>query len=309
MKFFPVSRVATFKRFSSVALGLLLPLTLATARPADAQEDGPDFYVVNDNLRGQISLSNLETVTRFGFSFIRVANTRRITGLQRNERILGIDFRPATGQLYGLGSSSRLYLIDKNTAAATQVGKRFVIPLTGTSFGFDFNPTVDRIRVTSDADQNLRLNPNNGAVVDFNPGTTNVEADGNLTYGDGSNPSIGGSAYINNDTDPNTGTVLYNIDTVRDTLVTQGTTNGTVSPNSGQLFTVGSLEADATYTVGFDIVTASGQNVAYAILRRSRQGASSPAVLSIVDLGTGRANLLGLILDTQNIVGFAIETS
>ena len=30
-----------------------------------------------------------------------------ITGLQPGESILGIDFRPATGQLYGLGSTSR----------------------------------------------------------------------------------------------------------------------------------------------------------------------------------------------------------
>src|SRR6186713_1397243 len=32
-----------------------------------------------------------------------------VTGLQANETVLGIDFRPATGQLYALGSTSRLY--------------------------------------------------------------------------------------------------------------------------------------------------------------------------------------------------------
>ncbi len=31
-----------------------------------------------------------------------------ITGLQTGESILGIDYRPGTGQLYGLGSSNRL---------------------------------------------------------------------------------------------------------------------------------------------------------------------------------------------------------
>ena len=35
-----------------------------------------------------------------------------VTGLQSNEVITGIDFRPATGQLYGVGSSSRLYTIN-----------------------------------------------------------------------------------------------------------------------------------------------------------------------------------------------------
>ena len=37
--------------------------------------------------------------------------------------------------------------------------------LAGSDFGFDFNPTVDRIRLISDADQNLRLNPMTGGVA------------------------------------------------------------------------------------------------------------------------------------------------
>lgn len=35
-----------------------------------------------------------------------------VRGLQRGEEILGLDMRPATGQLYALGSSSRIYTID-----------------------------------------------------------------------------------------------------------------------------------------------------------------------------------------------------
>jgi hypothetical protein len=31
--------------------------------------------------------------------------------------------------------------------------------------GFDFNPTVDKIRVTSDADDNLRLDPDPGSLL------------------------------------------------------------------------------------------------------------------------------------------------
>jgi hypothetical protein len=39
-------------------------------------------------------------------------------------------------------------------AVATQVGSgTFLVPLQGSSFGFDFNPTVDRIRIVSDANQ------------------------------------------------------------------------------------------------------------------------------------------------------------
>src|SRR5678809_1253267 len=65
-----------------------------------------------------------------------------ITGLQAGETILGIDFRPATKQLYGLGSTSRIYTISLSTGAATAVGSPFTPALSGTAFGFDFNPTV-----------------------------------------------------------------------------------------------------------------------------------------------------------------------
>src|SRR5215204_431048 len=88
-----------------------------------------------------------------------------VTGLQLGEDLLGIDVRPATGQLYGLGSTSRLYTIDQTTGVATQVGAAGAFLLSGADFGFDFNPVPDRIRVVSDADQNLRLNPNDGSVT------------------------------------------------------------------------------------------------------------------------------------------------
>src|SRR5687768_3848258 len=51
-----------------------------------------------------------------------ILSTTSISGLQPGETILAIDFRPLTGQLYGLGSSSRLYVINLATGAATQVG-------------------------------------------------------------------------------------------------------------------------------------------------------------------------------------------
>src|SRR5437870_5483211 len=71
-----------------------------------------------------------------------------ITGLQPNEQILTIDFRPRTGQLYGLGSalpdavgkhaSSRIYTIDPLTGAASAVAAAFAVPLDGFAFGFSF---------------------------------------------------------------------------------------------------------------------------------------------------------------------------
>ena len=36
--------------------------------------------------------------------------------------------------------------------------------LSGTRFGLDFNPIPDRIRLVSDAEQSLRINPNDGTL-------------------------------------------------------------------------------------------------------------------------------------------------
>ena len=83
-----------------------------------------------------------------------ISSSVAITGLQAGESILGFDYRPATGGLYAIGSTSRLYLINATTVAATQVGSAGAFTLNGTSFGVDFNPTVDRIRITSNTGQN-----------------------------------------------------------------------------------------------------------------------------------------------------------
>src|SRR5688572_3331353 len=72
-----------------------------------------------------------------------------ILGLAAGESIVGIDFRPSTGGLYGLGVNggiAHLYLINPTTGAATLVGGDIALPQStgaagsGTGFGFDFNP-------------------------------------------------------------------------------------------------------------------------------------------------------------------------
>ena len=88
-----------------------------------------------------------------------ILGTVTVTGLQPQETLVGIDLRPADGQLYGVGSTSRLYLLNPITGAATPIGPVFPTVLSGTSFGVDFNPLVDRLRIVSDAEQNLRHQP------------------------------------------------------------------------------------------------------------------------------------------------------
>ncbi|MGB7924323.1 MAG: DUF4394 domain-containing protein [Pyrinomonadaceae bacterium] len=228
-----------------------------------------------------------------------------ITGLRPGETILGLDFRPAAGnQLFALGSTSRLYRIDQGTGAATEVGSGpFSVPLSGSSFGFDFNPTVDRIRVTSDADQNLRLNPDDGTVVSVDTPLAYAAGDPN----EGANPNVVGSAYTNSFFGSTT-TTLYGIDNNLDVLVRQGGADGQPSPNGGLLTTTGRLTVDAVGPVGFDIVTPvfeTSFNFAYA----SITGNGGVSRLYTINLATGKASLVGIIGGSESVVGIAATQS
>lgn len=206
-----------------------------------------------------------------------INNGSAISGLMQNESVLGIDFRPATGELFALGSFSNLYVIDTGSGAATQVGTTFDPALNGSSFGFDFNPVIDRIRVTSEANQNLVLNPNDGTgtgVTDLNYNTGDVN--------EGVDPNVVGSSYTNS-FDGAMQTQLYGIDTGLDVLVTQGN-------NTGVLDTVGSLGVDVNDTLSFDISGASG--IAYASVQNTDLGQST---FWLIDLDTGAATMVGEI--------------
>jgi len=218
---------------------------------------------------------------------------QKITGLQSDEKLLGIDFRPATGQLYGLGSTGRLYTIDIVTGVATQVGAPFAIALDGSTFGFDFNPTVDRIRVVSDTGQNLRLHPDTGAVVFVDGPLAYAATDVNA----GVSPSVSAAAYTNPDNDPATGTTLYDIDTNLDILVTQS------PPNAGTLNTIGSLGISSKKPAGFDI---SSSGVAYAALQTKSRGCGNTE-LATIDLATGNATIVGSIGSPEPIYSLAVQ--
>ncbi len=200
-----------------------------------------------------------------------VTSTVTVSGLNSGDSLVGIDFRPATGELFGLGSQSRLYSINQETGVATQIGAGGAFTLNGTRFGFDFNPTVDRIRIVSDTDQDLRVNPNNGALSFTDASLAYASGDVN----NGQDPKVVGAAYTNSFAGA-AGTVLYDIDSSLDILVIQN------PPNDGKLNTVGSLGVDTTDEVGFDISGVSG--VAYAALTVS--GTSN---LYAINLVTGAA--------------------
>lgn len=182
-------------------------------------------------------------------------NTVTITGLSRSEQVIGIDIRPATGELYGLTDDNRIISIDPSSGVATIKGASFSPKISGSAVGFDFNPTVDRIRVVTDRGQNLRLHPDTGQVAAVDKSLTFATADVNKRF----NPRVSGAGYTNSFAGATT-TTLYDIDTARDVLVTQ------TPPNDGVLNTIGSLGSNLSTVSGFDIL-ASGQ--AYAIVRGS----------------------------------------
>ena len=202
------------------------------------------------------------------------------TGLPAGEQIVGLDVRPANKQVVAVGSTSRLYRIDGATGAATAIGSAAFVPgLAGSSFGFDFNPTVDRIRLTSDARPNLRLHPDTGATA---------AVDGQLGYaaadpGAGSTPRVVASAYTNSVAGATT-TQLFDLDAARDALVLQN------PPNNGTLVTIGSLGIDIGDSAGFDISAVDG--VAYV---SAQVGQSSSSQLFTVNLATGATTLAGRI--------------
>jgi hypothetical protein len=189
--------------------------------------------------------------------------SKALTGLQTGEKIHGIDMRPLNGQLYALGSSNRLYTINVGSGICTQIGTgAFTTALSGTSFGFDFNPFTDQIRVVSDTRQNLSINPNTG-VVTVEPNVTSTTA------------TLSAAAYNNNSRSSST-TTLFVIDHTTDKLYN-------LVPTTGVLTEVGELKVNVSTTNGFDI---GPGNIGYGIFTVAGKNN-----LYLVDLGSGLATV------------------
>lgn len=209
------------------------------------------------------------------------ARSRPITGLPGGVVLKGIDFRPATGDLYALGSDKVVYRVNPRTAIAVAEGPAFetaATALAGDRIGFDFNPTVDKIRVTSDADDNLRLDPDPGSLLATDTKLTPAEV------------TVVGSAYTNSSfaafaNRPAT-TMLFAIDVASspDRIWLQN------PANAGTLVTPRSLGVDLGSDLGFDI--AGADDVGY--LAGTRTGRSG-AELYRVDVTSGDTRRLGRI--------------
>lgn len=213
-----------------------------------------------------------------------------LRGLGADERVVGLDVRPSDDVLYGVTNANRGVQINPVTGAVRPAFGPFSPALNGASFGVDFNPQANALRITSDADQNLRIT-SAGATVN----------DGALAYPDGVNPAVTAVAYTNN-VPGATSTTLYGIDTGRDALVKID------PPNAGTVGVVGGLGADVGEPAGFDIAPTG---TAYAALKRG----NAPVGLNRIDLNTGAATELrqgvtvGLPAGSGTLVDIAVAGS
>jgi hypothetical protein len=150
----------------------------------------------------------------------------------------------------------------------------------GDRYGIDFNPTVDRVRVVNDGDENLRLNPNTS--VPFN--------DTNLNPPGGKVTSVAYDRVL--PPMPGNTTTLFGISLSSNSLVTIGSVNGTpISANTGMLQNAKPLGLTLALNSvpGFDI---SPSGIAFATLEDAATGL--PGAYTI-DLTTGAATLVGTL--------------
>ena len=214
--------------------------------------------------------------------------------------IFGIDTRPLTNRIMALTATQGQgdYQIGELVLDADRLlfdGRiQSDQAVTGVSHGFDFNPTIDRIRVVNDVNKNYVFNPITGALQTTATDLFYPVGDANA----GADPNVAGSAYSNNFVGATT-SQLYGIDTGLNILATQAN-------NAGTLGTIGPLGVDISALAGFDISGATG--TAYAIMTPA---GSSQSIFYAINLATGAATPVGpvgggLLITAMTVGGIVV---
>ena len=199
-----------------------------------------------------------------------------------NAGITSLDYRPATGELYGYSAnSSFLYRIDTSTGIVQPVGN-VLTGFTGPQIDLDFSPSADRARIVTSDEENARINPEDGRST----------FDTDLSLGD-----IAGIAYDNNHAGADS-TTLYGIDITHDQLVRIGGVNGNPSPNGGVVSPLGPLGLDAGPRSSFDI---AADGTAYAVFN-----VNALESLYTIDLSRGTATRVGTLGSGGGVSSMAV---
>lgn len=228
----------------------------------------------------------------------------KISGLQGDTRIVGIDYRVQNGKLYGVGDLGGVYTLNGN-AWAHKVSQ-LTVALSGGDFGVDFNPAANRLRVISDTGQNLRHNIDDPVG---SPAAGTTVADATLT-----NPAVppapgatalgvSGAGYTNNDLSAVTSTTLFDVDTTANRVSVQSPANaGTLAPTGG-------LGVAAAGGAGFDVYSSlrNGVTVSNTAFATLRVGGSYKFYL--IDLLTGAATFQDPFPANRQVVDIAIPLS
>jgi hypothetical protein len=248
--------------------GLLVGLMLALAVAVPAASQARTLYgttsggklITFDDKQSKVKVKTKKGAKKKPpVKAVQIKATRTVNGLPAGVRIVGIDVRPLTGELYGVGSNNLMYrmvITGEKTALALAAGPLAPATLSGAFFGVDFNPVPDRLRIVSDTGQNLRADPNGTTAASTGPAPGATQAptatDGALNPG---TPKVVAAAYLNSSysaVKPTT-TTLFVVDTSTDTLFTQN------PPNNGTLTAGVKLSVAVGNDVGFDIAGPANQ--------------------------------------------------
>jgi hypothetical protein len=265
-------------------------------------------------------------LARFNLDAPGLSALASVSGVTAGERLVGMDLRPRTGQIFALGIDAALdrgtlYRLEPQSMGATAVASAIgasgqiafvdntgqALDLSDISYGVDFNPVADRVRVVDAGGNNFRVNPDSGAPVDGDTAIAGVNPDGVIAAPLAT--QLGATAYTNS-VNAASATTQYTIDQLGSKLYVQN------PPNSGaQTLGLGITLAGAPLEfgggVGFDIapgVFTSASNM--PVMAGSGYFTSSPAAgqpqLYQIALNTGVATALGGIatagLDVDSLI-------
>lgn len=230
-------------------------------------------------------LTQGQQLVRFDSVSRQVVGSVQITGLG-SQTLTGIDFRPSTGELYGLGSGNQFFKIDPNNGTALAIGNSFF--MSDSIKSFDFDPVNDNIRLLTNWAKNIRVNPNTGAI-------SSQDMLLNFALGDpnaGTVPQVVTGAYTNSF--PGAGsTTLFNLEAAKDVLTIQ-------SPqNNGTLSTVGGLGLQIGTLLNYNGMDISGlTGVGYVVGQTLVGQGLTENTLYTIDLATGAIQVAGAITGT-----------
>ena len=276
---------------------VLLSFLLVLLAPAAAARAVPVVALLDFNRLAHFDSSSPGAIISSGL----------VTGLVPGDRLIAIDFRPATGQLYAFSTGDRLYVIDPRTRAVIRTLGPVSPAINGNAIAFDFDPSRDRLRVVNDdvgpSRQNFLIDPDPAAG-----GGVSVETPPEFAPGDVNAPAratIHALAYDNNVL----GAAHSRLWAVHRGLGTNVPYLVTIAPaGGGQVRTVGPLlgiteAAHVTGDIGFDIAPVGG--AAYAVLKLN-----SPTITAThlyeVNLASGAATQLGAVGEAGTVIDIAV---